>query len=321
MTLLRCGALAIGALVTSASLAQEALKYPEKPVRVIVPLGAGGTTDVLTRLFGAWFNKKYGQPVIVENRTGANGMIGAEAVVKAAPDGYTLLSWSNGAAYASLGNEEARVDTHKGLRGVGAWAVSGLFVAVSASLPVRDMKEFVAYVKANPGKVNYGTPGRPNAEMMELRQRLGLNFEVITYKGGAAALQALVAGEVQLYGVSGGESIPLAREGRIKLLAYGDRTRHPLAPEVPTVQESGVGLSDYIFRVWLGLFAPTGTPQPILRRLNADAVEHAKSPEARSLYEKLGWSPLPMSLEETQADIDSFYARIAKLHAAGIPIR
>jgi tripartite-type tricarboxylate transporter receptor subunit TctC len=126
---------------------------------------------------------------------------------------------------------------------------------------------------------------------------------------------------VQLYGVSGGEAIPLARDGRIKLLAYGDRTRHPLAPDVPTVQESGIGLSDYVFRVWLGLFAPTGTPQPILRRLNADVVEHAKSPEARSLYEKLGWTPLPMSLEETQADVDSFYARIAKLHAAGIPIR
>jgi tripartite-type tricarboxylate transporter receptor subunit TctC len=304
------------------SLAQDAAaKYPDKPVRVIVPLAAGGLTDIMARLHAAWFNKKYGQTMIVENRTGANGMIGAEAVARADPDGYTLLSWSNGTAYASLGNAEARIDAYKALRGVGAWSVSGLFLLVGNSVPASNLKEFVAYVKANPGKLNYGAPGRPNAEMLELNRRLGLDIVTVVYKGGAAAMQAVLANEVQIYNSSGQDGIPNYRAGKVKLLAYGGRQRHPLTPEVPTVQESGVGLEDYVFQVWLGLFAPSATPLAVLRKINADVNEHAKSADAKALYEKIGWIPLPMTLEETQADLDAFYNRIAKLHAAGIPIR
>jgi len=321
MRMLRTCVVAIGALFTTQALSQDASRFPNKPVRVIVPLGAGGLTDIMTRLHAAWFNKKYGQTMIVENRPGANGMIAAEAVARADPDGYTLLSWSNGTAYASLGNSEARIDTYKTLRGVGAWSVSGLFVLVGNSVPVNNLKEFISYVKANPGKLNYAAPGRPNAEMLELRQRLGLDFVTIVYKGGAAAIQAILAGESHIYNSSGQDGIPNYRAGKVKLLAYGGTQRHPLAPEVPTVKESGVGLDDYVFQVWLGLFAPTGVPTAVMRQLNADVNEHARSPEAKSYYEKIGWFPLPMTVEETQADLDTFYNRIAKLHAAGIPIR
>lgn len=312
---------ALSTLLASHTFAQDAANYPSKPARMIVPLAAGGPTDIFARNFAAFFDRKFGQPMIVENRVGASGMIATEAVIKSDPDGYTLLTWSNGAVYESLVNKEARVNTRTGLQGVGVYAGTGLFLAVAANLPSRNLREFVDWIKANPGKANYGAPGRPNAEMLEFRHRLGLDFVVVPYKGGPAALQALIAGEVTMYNPSAGEAIPNHQAGKIRALAYGDRTRHPNAPDIPTFMESGVGLDDYTFRVWLGAYAPAAVPIAIVRKLNAAIVEHGRTPEATDLYTKIGWMAMPISVEEVRSDLDSFYKRIAALHGSGVQLR
>lgn len=313
--------LAFGMAISTLAAAQGAASYPSKPVKMIVPLAPGGPTDLFARAWAASFEKKYGQPMIVENRQGAGGMIGAEAAVKADPDGYTLFTWSNGAVYASLVNPEARVNTRTGLQPVGIFAGTGLFLAVATNVPAKNLREFVAWMKANPGKANYGAPGRPNAEMLEFKNRLGLDFVVVPYKGGPAALQALIAGEVTMYNPSAGEAAPNFQAGKIRLLAYGDRTRHPRLPDVPTFMESGVGLNDFTFRVWLGVYAPSGVPADIVRKLNSDINEHARSPESTDRYDKIGWMAMPLSVDEIRADLDSFYRRIEALHKQGIDLR
>ncbi|HXC38800.1 MAG TPA: tripartite tricarboxylate transporter substrate-binding protein, partial [Burkholderiales bacterium] len=263
--------------------AQSAADYPNKVVRIIVPFGAGGPTDIFGRMFSAYLNTKYKANSYVENKPGAGSLVGADLVARSAPDGYTLLCAANSLAYESLLNKDSPIDTTKALVPVGIIGGSGLFIGVSTQrLPdVKTMPELIAWIKANPGKLDQGiVTGSPLVEMEYLRDKLGLKWTNVSYKGGAATNTALMAGEVHMYTPDLNQAIPGVKEGKVRLLAYTEKTRHPAMPDVPTVAESGIGVPDFESYIWLGMYAPAKTPQDILTKLNADVNELSQQPDS-----------------------------------------
>ena len=222
-------ALLLGALPTLA-FAQGAATFPNKSIRVVVGFGPGGPTDIFGRLYASHLEKKYKQPVIVDNRPGAGQLVGADFVAKSAPDGYTLMASTSTLSFESLLNKDSPLDTAKDILPFGIIAGSGLFIGVHSSLPVKNMAEFIAWIRANPGKLNVGTAGVPVPEFEGLRDKLGLNWVNVNYKGGAAAMTALIAGEVHMYTPDLNQGIPPMKEGRVRLISYSETQRHPGAP-------------------------------------------------------------------------------------------
>jgi len=300
--------------------AQTAANYPSRPIRIIVPVAAGGPTDAFGRLYGAYLEKKYKQSAIVENRPGAGQIVGADVVAKAAPDGYTLLAAANTVSYESLLNKDAGFDTTKDILPFGIIAQAGLFIALNNAVPAKTMPELFAWVKANPGKLNVATAGAPVAELEGLRNKLGLSWVNVNYKGGAASQQALLAGEVGMYTPDGNQAISGVKDGRIHLLAYTDVIRHFGAPDVPTMAESGVA-PDFQYVVWLGMFAPANVPADIINKLNADVNEMASGPEATARTAAMGWRTNPVSVPVIRKMTQTSNETIAGLLAAGVKLR
>ncbi|MGC1175876.1 Bug family tripartite tricarboxylate transporter substrate binding protein [Polaromonas sp.] len=288
--------LALALIASSLFSAAHAQTWPTKPVKVIVNFPPGGAADQLARAIGTPLAKALGQPVVVENRGGANGNIGGEAVAKASADGYTLLMSSGGMVsvnphlYPKMSFNPA-----KDLVPVAAAARVLVFLEVKPSMPVNNVKEFLAYVKANPGKLSFGTPGNGSsphlaAEMMKAQTN---TFAVhVPYRGAAPAMQDLLGGQLDFM-FDPGIGLQHVKAGKLKLLAVGSAKRSPLFPDVPTLEEAG--LKGFDADTWFGFYAPAGTPAEVVGRLNREINKILGSQAVKDRIMAIGGVPAPMS--------------------------
>ena len=271
---------ALAALVATAALAQT---YPSKPIRIVVPFPAGGTTDVLARAVAQKLTESLGQAVVVDNRPGAGGNIGAELVAKSPPDGYTLLMGTVGTHAINPGlYPKMPYDHVKDFAPVILVAGVPNVLVVNPALPFNSVKELIAYAKANPGKLNFASSG--NGTSIHLSGELfktmaDVQIMHVPYKGSSPALQDLVGGQVQIMFDNLPSSLALIKAGKLKALAVTSLARAAALPDVPTLAESG--LPGFEASSWFGLLAPAGTPQPVIAKLNADVAKWLASPEAR----------------------------------------
>src|SRR5262244_1979752 len=285
-------------LVPAAAAAQEA-DYPARPVTIVVPAAPGGVTDALGRTLAQRFTEAWGQQAIVENKAGGNNQIAAEYVTKAAPDGYTLFVGPevtfvvNPSLYPKL-----PYDPVKGFTPITGLVSINHALIVHPALPVQNVKELIALAKQKPGEINYGTFGIGSSGHlnMELFQALsGAKLQAVHYKGATPALTDVMAGHIQMMFISVGSAVPQWKAGKVKLLAVGAARRMPLLPEAPTVAESG--LPGFEAVSWFGLFAPAGTPRPIVDKVNAEVrrifadAEFRKSFLDRQYFESIVGTP------------------------------
>jgi len=306
--------------LSAPALAQSGGNYPTHLVKLVVPLSPGGPTDTFGRMFANYLEQKYKQPFIVENRPGAGQNVGAAYVIQQPGDGYTLLAGSNGLAYESLINKDTTFNSTKDILPFGIFAGSGMFLQTNPSLPVNSFPEFIAWVKANPGKLNLGTASVPLAPFEGMRDRLGLSWTYVNYKGGVPAEAALLANDVQAY-FGDSKVMQQVKLGKLKALAYSGPTRHPDAPNVPTIAESGVGLPDFSFVLWLGMYTVPAVPEDIVTRLNADLNDMSRQPEALTRYKAMGWLPIATSVDALRKDTARQNNEIAGMLARGLKLR
>jgi tripartite-type tricarboxylate transporter receptor subunit TctC len=297
------------ALVPTAALAQA---YPAKPVRMVVGFVAGGPTDALARIYAARLGTALGQQVVVENRGGADGVIAAEAVAKSAPDGYTLFFASAGHAINASLYSRVPYRTVEDFEPVARIGESPNLVAVTPSLPAKDVRELIALAKAKPGELNYGATSSPTHLATELFTSMaGIRMTRIPYKGAAPAMTALMAGDVHMVLSGIGTMLPQVKGGRLKGLAVTSATRSPLAPEIPTVVESG--LPDYVATTWYGLLAPAGTPRAVVERLNKDTRALLDDPGMKAQLAPQGVVLTPSTPEEFGQFLRAEVAKWAKV--------
>ena len=274
-------------LAAGAALAQG---YPSKPIRVVVPFAAGGTSDILARAIGPHLTSAWGQAVVVENRTGANGMVGAEYVAKSAPDGYTLFLSDMGALTINPSVYASPFDPVKDFAPVLMIAYSPHVLAVHPSVPVNTVKELIAYAKANPGKLNFansGTGGAPHLAGVEFAQRTGIQWAYIPYKGGSQAVADVVAGNANVIFNGMLATYPSVKGGRLRGLAVSSAQRVASAPELPTVAEAA-DLPGFETGSYQGLTAAAGTPRDIVLKLNAEFTRILNTPDMKDMLAKQG---------------------------------
>ncbi len=261
-----------------------ATNYPDKPIRIVVPFAAGGMVDLVARAYGQKLTEAWKQPVVVDLRPGAGTIIGTEAAAKSKPDGYTLLiAVSNHATNPAL-NAKLPYDTLKDFEPVSIMGRAPIVIYSNPKFAPKDLKELVTFAKSNPDAVNFGSAGPGSmthltAEM--LKQKAGIQMTHIIYKGGAPALNDLMAGHIPLSFATVGQALPQYRAKQLRALGVSSATRYPSIPEVPTFREQGI---DLVASDWYGLFVPAGTPKPIIDKLNAEIRRIAATPD---LAEKL----------------------------------
>ena len=287
--------------------------YPSKSIRLIVPFAAGGAVGAVARVLSTPLQASLGQSIVIDNRGGAGGIIGMDAVAKSPPDGYTLLLAHSGLTYMPGLYKTLPFDPEKDFEGV-ITAVSGIYVlAVTNDAPFKTFAEMVTYAKANPGKLSYGSAGIGSTLHLAsefLKRAAGINVIHVPYKGAAQATTDLVGGQIQMMFGPAVAIQPLAQAGKIRALAVTSLKRSPLAPDLPTVAESVRG-----FEVtgWYGLAAPAGTPKPIIARLNAETNRALKSPELIEQFRVQGYEPLGGTPDDMRTQIKTDVAQWTKI--------
>jgi len=293
----RLYAVLFAALAAAASA--QAQQWPSKPIRVVVNFPPGGAADQIARSVAPPVGEALGQPLVVENRPGANGNIGAEAVAKSPPDGYTLLMSSGGAfsvnphLYTKLA-----FDPVKDLEPIAAAARILVFLVVKPDLAARSVAELIALARANPGKLSYGSPGSgssPHIAMAMFASATGIQVTHVPYKGGAPALTDLLGGQLDFM-FDPGIGLGQVRAGKLRLLAVGSPKRSPLFPDAPTVAETGIAGFDA--DTWFGFYAPAGLAADIAARLNRELNRALQSPQVRDRILAIGGEPGAMSAAE-----------------------
>ena len=311
----RCATSALLAMAALASpLSASAQAWPNKPIRLIVNFPAGGSPDVVARAVATPLSQALGQPVVVDNRSGAGGIVGADAAAKAAPDGYTFLL-SSGSAMSIVPHITAKLpfDPAKDLVPVAAGARLELFLVSRAELPFTNYAEFTKYVKANPGKLSYASPGNgtsPHIAGEMLKSQAGLFSVHIPYRGSGAALQDLLAGNID-YSFDPGIAFQHIKTGKLRLLAMGSAKRSPLYPDTPTLAE--LGLTGFDTGTTHGFWAPAGTPPAIIERLNREINRALGMPAVIDAIRALGADPTPLSPAQFGAVIQSDSRRYAAI--------
>ncbi len=312
--------LAILAAMSTAPVAAQ--DYPNRTIRVIVPFGAGGPTDVFTRALGEELRKALGQPVVLENRPGAGSIIGTTEVVKAAPDGYTLLMISATQTAVETLNPNKSYRLMRDLVPVAAVMNSELVLVVPQRSPVNTLKDLIALAKAKPGTLNYGSSGLGSNYHMagELIKNLaGIDVVHVPYKGSTGARADILSGQIDMMFDSIPTMAPTIEEGRVKALGTSGKVRSPVLPSVPTIAEAGI--PDYNATIWIGVMAPAGTPKPIVDTLNREINKILSRPEIRESWARQGTNTMVMTPEEFGRYIEAEIARWAKLiKANGIGI-
>lgn len=312
--ILRILILACNVFVLTAAVAQ-ADTWPGKPIKWIVPFSPGGNSDIIARLVGAKLQVVLGQPVVVENKLGAGGGLGADLVAKSPPDGYTIMSGTiathaiNAALYANLPYDPVRDFAAITL----AARVPNLLV-IHPDIAAKSVPELIALLKANPGKYTFASAGNGASQHLsgELFKALtGVQMQHVPYKGSPPALQDVMGGNVTMMFDAISTALPLAKSGKLRALAVTTAQRSPIAPEIPTLAEAGV--AGYEMDTWVGVFAPAGTPPEIVKRLNAEIVRILKSPEVHDKLTALGANIVADSPEHCAAFVKSETAKWAEL--------
>jgi tripartite-type tricarboxylate transporter receptor subunit TctC len=309
-------ALAVAASLgySGASFAQTAAGFPSKPIKIVVPFPAGGTSDVLARIFGQKITENWGQPVVVENRPGASGNLGADQVAKSAPDGYTLVLMDVGNLVISPALFKLPFNVINDFAPVAMVAYSPHLLAVSTKVPANTPAELVAYAKAQKGKLNYAVAaGMGSASHLAgviFAQRNGIEWGYVPYKGGAQAITDLVGGQVDVMFNGMVATYPHVKAGKIKLIAVSGLTRNAQMPDIPTVAES---LPGFLTGSFQGLLAPAGTPKPIIDKLHAEIKRIAALPDVKERLVTLGAEPSGMTPEQFAQWVKSEIPAMAKI--------
>jgi tripartite-type tricarboxylate transporter receptor subunit TctC len=308
--LLACGGLA----ATGVAQAQPTGAYPVKSIRIIVPFPPGGGTDKLARMLASRFTTTLGQPVVVDNRGGAGGVVGTEMVAKSPPDGHTLLFVTSAFAMGAGLRDKLPYDPIRDFAPVTIAAVSPSLLIVHPSLPVNTVKELLAFARANPGRLNYGSTGAgaPYHIATEMLKSMGgVDIAHVPYKGAGPAIVAALSGEVTMLIGNIISALPLARSGRMRALGVTTPKRTPLAPEIPTIHEAG--LPGYEFVTWFGLLAPGATPAAVVQRLHGEVQQAIKTPEFRAALLADGAEPNGIPPEQYAAVIKADIQRYSQL--------
>ena len=266
-------------------------QYPDRPIKLIVPFTPGTGIDILARVFGQKLQERLKTPVVIENRPGASGNIGTEAVAKSPADGYTLLVTATTLVQSAVLNKTVPYDP-KALTPVGLAAIGNLSLVAHPSVPARSVGELVALAKSQPGKLNYASPGNatPHHLAMELlKLQFGLNLVHVPYKGTAGAVTDTLSGQIQLMFLPVHVALPLVKAGKLNMLASGGAQRAPATPDVPSLAESGV--KDIDVDIWYALLGPAGLPGDVVQLLNRELAEILRDPETRAGLLKQGLSP------------------------------
>lgn len=310
------------AVPCTAAIAQAG--YPTKPIRLIVAFPPGGSTDIIARLVGQKLSERLGQQVIIDNRGGAGGTIGTEIAARAAADGYTLTMGTTSthviapAAYASV-----KYDPIKDFAPITLVASTPYLLVLHPGVQAKSLKEFISLVKSQPGKLNYasaGTGSTTHLAMEMLKSAAGMDIVHVPYNGNGPAGTAVIGGQVQALFGSMPAVLPHARAGRVRPIAVGTAKRSSALPDVPTVAESG--FPGFEVSLWLGFFAPKGTPEPVLKKLHGELSAIARSPEMKEQFERNGADPVTTSPAELsklmKAELDK-YSKVIK--SAGIQLK
>ena len=281
-----------------ASFAQD---YPTRPVRIIVPFGAGGPADVAARLIGNILQERFGQPFVVENRTGAGGVIGTLEAVKSPADGYTLLMMSNTqtANQSLLSAAQRKYDLMRDLVPIAPVNYSDLVIVVHPSVPARTLQEFIALARSEPGQLNYASSGQGTPYHMAgelFKSMAGINVVHVPYRNSGEARTSVIGGQVQMMIDAVPAMAPNIKENQVRALATTGKERSKVLPNVPTADEAGV--RGYEATIWLGLMAPTGTPKAVIDKLNAAVNAIVKRDDIVKLWTKQGAVPMSMTPEE-----------------------
>jgi tripartite-type tricarboxylate transporter receptor subunit TctC len=305
-------------LLASFTLAcAQGTNYPDRPIRIIAPYPPGGTTDLIARAIGEHLTKVWGQPVIVDNRAGASGMIGAAFVKKQPPDGYTLMVGST--ALISVNPhlyKNMQYDSVKDFTPISLTASLPSFCVAQNDLPVSSFQDFVAYAQKNAGNVSYGSAGTGTAQHMlveMIKRRAGFAMTHVPYKGSVQAVQDLIGGHVQAMCDFGPTILPFIQAGKVHALAVSTAKRSPILPNLPTLAESG--LSGFDASTWFGLYGPAGMPKDLVMNLNREVIKAMSDPEVKARFEKLGFeaaSSTPEQLLETQVRDSAKWAEVIK---------
>jgi len=311
--------LVVAALVLASTLGALAQAWPVKPLRLVVPVTAGSAIDIIARTVSDQLAGPLAQPVVVENRTGAGGTIGAASVAKADPDGYTILVHSSAHAIAPSTFPNLPYDTGRDFAGVTPLANVPLVLVVAPS-KYQSIGELVAKAKANPGTINYATVGAgAAAHLTAERFRLSAGFEAqqIPFRGAPEAMTEVMAGRVDFFFSPTLPTLPLLPDGKLKAIAVSSSKRASALPDVPTTLEAGFANSDYNF--WIGMFVPAKTPREIIDRLHQETAKVLQMPGVREKLAALGGEPMTMSASEFDAFLHAEIAMNAALvKAAGI---
>ena len=324
MPITRRAALPLLALGTAgaASLRNSAAAQdlaPGRPITLVVPTAAGGTTDFAARLLAEPLGQRLGRPIVVDNRAGANGVIGIQAVTRARPDGHTLLVQYSGyhvgtpAVVRNIG-----WDPLKDLVPVALLMDAPQVLLAHPSVPARTLGELVAYAKANPGKLNYASAGNGSMQHLGtelLKQRAGIELEHVPYKGTGPVMQDLLSGRVQLFLTTPPPAVPFIRNGQLRAIALSARERHPALPDVPTAAEAG--LPGFVAEAWFAAFAPARTPAPLVEHLATEISAITVTPEFRAKAEEQGAVVRPMTPAELGARVERELAEWAEVVRAG----
>lgn len=272
--------------------------YPSKPIRLVVPFAAGGTTSILARMLADRMGASMGQPMVVDNRPGAGGNVGMDHVAKSEADGYTLLMGPIGMAINPALYPRMPFDPIKDLAPIGLYAGVPNLLVVHPSVPAANVKELIGYAKSNPGKLNYasngnGTSSHLAAEM--LKAAAGINISHVPYKGGGPAMQDLIGGQVQMLFDQMPAVLPQVQGGRVRALGVSSLQRSAAAKDIPAISET---LPGFDMTVWFGFLAPAGTPKDIVRKLNSEMLKAIQAPDFQAQLAKMGVTPMPGSPDE-----------------------
>jgi tripartite-type tricarboxylate transporter receptor subunit TctC len=297
---------------TGAALAAD--RYPTRPIRIVVTYVPGGNTDNVARLVSPHLTEQLGQPVVIDNRGGAGGVVGTEIAARAAPDGYTMLFGTSAGLSINPQLSKLPYDPERDFAPVSLLVVIPQLMMAHPGLPAKSVGEFLKLARSQPGKINYASVGvgSPNHLAMELLKSMtGIDIVHVPYKGSAPAVIDLLGGSVSVLFSSIPVMLPHARSGKLRALAVGSAKRSPAAPEIPTVAESGVSGFEYV--VWYGLFLPARTPRPIVVRLNDAVVKSLRSPQLEQQLRGQGADPQPSTPEEVVAFMKTERARWARV--------
>src|SRR5947209_4062184 len=294
-------ALAATLLATPILLATQCLAqdYPTRPIKIIVPFGAGGPADVTARLIGNILQENFGQPFVVENRTGAGGVIGTLEAAKSPPDGYTLLMMSNTQTANESLMPQRKYELMRDLVPIAPVNYSDLVIVVHPQVPAKTLQEFIALAKSQPGKLNYASSGQGTPYHMAgelFKTMVGIDVVHVPYRNSGEARSGVIGGQVQMMIDAVPAMAPNISAGQVRALATTGKTRSSVLPDVPTAGEAGV--RGYEATIWLGLMAPTGTPKPVIDKLNAALNEVVKRADIVKLWNDQGAIPMSMTPEE-----------------------